>query len=367
MPLLFRAKRAVIIGDPNQLRHITSLKDKDVEEIAKRHGIENNLIDFHYNKNSAYHTAQRKFTELTKESPFILRNHYRCHKDIIQFSNINFYKSELFPKSFIKKNVSPIKHGVYWKDVKGNYNNRSNPNEAFAIINFLKNIKNQGLNDEIKIGIITPFRNQKFLITNMLFRNKMIRGRDTDRILASTVHSFQGDERDIIIYSPVMSSGIAKKTLSWLDRSTDLLNVAITRAKSALIIFGDTQFCIKTTGLHKQLLNYCTEIQRRQASPTFESTTEEFFYQELIRSGIYFEYQVPIGRYRVDFLLKMNDKYLCIEIDGGQHLQNKSYDYSRDEFLKGIGYEVIRMPNNYVERNCQEIINSLKQTCVCQA
>ena len=60
----------------------------------------------------------------------------------------------------------------------------------------------------------------------------------------------------------------------------------------------------------------------------------------------------------------MNDKYLCIEIDGGQHLQNKSYDYSRDEFLKGIGYEVIRIPNNFVERNSQEIMTSLKQICI---
>lgn len=365
IPLLFRSKNAVIIGDPNQLRHISSIKDKDVEEIAKNHGIEKELINFHYNKNSAYTIAQRKFVELTKQLPFTLKTHYRCHKDIIEFSNANFYKSELFPKSYIKSDVTPLTPGISWKHVDGTYKDKSNSTEANAIIESIKRLHSHGLKETLEIGIITPFKNQKMLITNLLNKNKLLTGRETDRIVASTVHSFQGDEKDIIIYSPVLCSGIPNKTLSWLDQSTDLLNVAITRAKSVLLIFGDSKFCAKTSGIHKRLLKYCMENQNRKTNPIFESPTEAFFYKELIKSRIPFEYQVPIGRYRVDYLLKMNDKYLCIELDGGQHQQNQSYDYSRDKFLKEKGYEVIRFPNNHLEQNCQEIIGYLQQICTC--
>ena len=362
LPLLFRAKHAIIIGDPEQLKHITHLKNFQVEKIANSNNLGGSLIDYHYNKRSAFDLAAKAFQEIHGKSSFVLKNHYRSHDDIIQFSNYEFYESKLFPKKYIRKDISPLTNGVSWKNVKGNYNDHTNFNEANAIIHFLSSLIKGSLNKNISIGIITPFLNQKNLLVRLLFRNQLIDGKPNGQIQASTVHSFQGDERDIIIYSPVLSKGIGKKTLEWLDRSTDLLNVAITRARNALVVIGDQDYCRQTEGIHKRLLNYCIAIERPENNyPNFESSIERKFYDVIKSVGIDFQYQVPIGRYRADFILKQENNFLCVEIDGKQHNQNKSYDYSRDRYFEEIGYKVLRLPSQYVENNCSEIAESLKK------
>ena len=361
LPLLFRAKHAVIIGDPNQLRHISHLKNHLVEKFAESFQLELSLIDYHYNKKSAYDLSANAFQEITGKPPFILRNHYRCHKDIIQFSNYEFYDSNLFPKTYIQKDISPLKPGISWRNVQGNYKDHSNPNEAYSIIAFIEELRRNGLNDAINIGIITPFRNQKNLLINLLSQKRLISGNPKDRIQASTVHSFQGDERDIIIYSPVLSKGINERTQDWLDKSTDLLNVAITRARNALVIFGDTNYCMQTDGIHKKLLKYCLAAEESSRLHDFESRSEQVFYEALKSAGLKFDYQVPIGRYRADFILKQEDKFLCIELDGDQHNQAKSYDYSRDRYFEEIGYTVLRIPSAYAENNISEIMSLLKK------
>ena len=364
IPLLFRAKKAIILGDPQQLKHITSLSNRIVERIAEDNKIGDRIVDFHYNKNSAYDLAERQFVKHNERSAFALKDHYRCHEDIIGFSNTQFYNSTLFAKTFVERDISPLSAGVRWESVKGNYCDKSNQYEAVAVANYVEGLLRDGLKPNISMGIITPFNNQKNLISSMLLKKRVNLGKDNDRILVSTVHRFQGDEKDVIIYSPVLSDGITAGALSWLDRSTDLLNVAITRARNALVIIGDSQYCRSTNGLHRKLLDYCVDLARRKAKVRFESKHERIFYNALTESGFDFEYQVPIGKYRVDFLMKMSGHYLCVELDGNQHASTKSYDHTKDTFLKGIGYEVKRFPNAYLDEGLKGIVESLKRVCV---
>ena len=59
--------------------------------------------------------------------------------------------------------------------------------------------------------------------------------------MVDTVHGFQGDERDVIFFSPVVSAGIGESTLRFLKNHGNLFNVAITRARSELVVVGDRQ------------------------------------------------------------------------------------------------------------------------------
>jgi very-short-patch-repair endonuclease len=73
----------------------------------------------------------------------------------------------------------------------------------------------------------------------------------------------------------------------------------------------------------------------------FDSRAEMVVFNRLKTEGIEFKSQYKISRYRVDFLIK---GFLVLEIDGPHHGQQKEYDAKRDKYLKGLGYEVLRLP-----------------------
>ncbi len=62
--------------------------------------------------------------------------------------------------------------------------------------------------------------------------------------------------------------------------------------------------------------------------------------------GCKFRRQNPIGSYVVDFVCF--EKMLIIEIDGGQHQQQKDYDEQRTQFLMKKSFQVIRFWNHHV-------------------
>ena len=51
-----------------------------------------------------------------------------------------------------------------------------------------------------------------------------------------TVHALQGAERPVIIFSPVYSKDADG---SFIDSSSSMLNVAVSRAKDSFLVFGD--------------------------------------------------------------------------------------------------------------------------------
>lgn len=61
--------------------------------------------------------------------------------------------------------------------------------------------------------------------------------------LVDTVHKFQGDEKDIIIFSSVISQDTPYGAIVFLKNTGNLFNVAITRARSILIVVGDIDYC----------------------------------------------------------------------------------------------------------------------------
>ncbi len=76
---------------------------------------------------------------------------------------------------------------------------------------------------------------------------------------------------------------------------------------------------------------------------------EQKLWQKLRNKQIYgnkFRRQFVLGNYIVDFICL--DKRLIIEVDGGQHMENVSYDSQRDEWLKNQNFKVLRFWNNQV-------------------
>jgi len=75
---------------------------------------------------------------------------------------------------------------------------------------------------------------------------------------------------------------------------------------------------------------------------------------------IKFRRQVPIGRYVVDFACF--DPKIVIEVDGGQHSldSHRARDERRDHWLKGQGFEVIRVWNMDVDGNMDGVLTQIR-------
>ena len=75
-------------------------------------------------------------------------------------------------------------------------------------------------------------------------------------------------------------------------------------------------------------------------------------------TGFKFRRQHTIGRYIVDFVNL--ERRIIIELDGGQHLENKK-DKLRDKWLKERGYDVLRFWDNEVLMNVEGVLEVIKE------
>jgi very-short-patch-repair endonuclease len=78
--------------------------------------------------------------------------------------------------------------------------------------------------------------------------------------------------------------------------------------------------------------------------------------------GLQFRQQHPIGPYIVDFCCYR--ARLVVEIDGEIHEQQREYDAERDDYLKTLGYTVLRFSTDLVLHSLDAIVAEIRSTCV---
>jgi superfamily I DNA and/or RNA helicase len=128
-----------------------------------------------------------------------------------------------------------IEKGIFWENTVGNVPHQINVNnqEIIKCQELALRLSNQY--PDLSIGVCSPFKDQseslKTHITGL------------PNVTATTIQQFQGDEKDIIILSLVVNPNYRPGLVWYLNRESFLLNVAITRAKSALFVIGNFNFC----------------------------------------------------------------------------------------------------------------------------
>ncbi|MEU9168732.1 C-terminal helicase domain-containing protein [Streptomyces sp. NPDC048420] len=85
-----------------------------------------------------------------------------------------------------------------------------------------------------------------------------LRQYDQQRVRVGTVHTFQGGERDVMVFTLVAGEGMHAGAIGWVYRQLNLWNVAITRARSHLIVVGDMNLWRERGGVAAELLNAAT-------------------------------------------------------------------------------------------------------------
>lgn len=371
LPLLYRAKRAVVIGDPQQLRHICRLSAQRDQALMVKHDL---LVtpgpSWGYRANGLYDLAASK---AKSDSIIVLRDHHRSHADIINFSNEFFYHGKLRVATDYRRLKRPEGPAVRWVNVQGKVIRPSiggaiNRLEAEAVVRELKRIAvEQRFSGEM--GVVTPFRAQANLIEELITADNSLASVLASRnFISETAHKFQGDERDLIVFSPVVSSGMPQGAYGFLKAQGNIFNVGITRARGALIVVGDANACASGEVEYlRAFARYVAELSRSPrertvslldtngrdypvvARPELVSEWEKVFYPALVEAGYRPIPQFDVDHYVLDFaLLRPNGRKLNIEIDGEKYHKDWDGELIRKDQLRNLrliemGWDVLRL------------------------
>ena len=358
LPLLYRGKRALIIGDHQQLTHISNLHGDDDVRLLSNAGL--NEVDdqrFAYSANSLFDLAR---TTVGTSSRFVhLLDHYRSKPDIIGFSNREFYGDILnVHTDYRKLPTSDSVDAVTWHDVKGRTErprtgSAYNTAEAQAVVDVLQDIMERITPQNrlhLSVGVVTPFREQANRIRSLVDSNIDSSSQKRLGVTIDTAHRYQGDERDIVIFSPVISRYAPESSLRFLGATSNLFNVAITRARAELHIVGDMITCAESGILYlTRFVSYVDGLGSHhphdEQSNVFDSLWEEIFFDALRSANIPCVPQYRFDQYKLDFAIP--DKQIDIEIDGEFWHRNLDgsrmlSDLKRDTLLTARGWLVKR-------------------------
>ncbi|MCM1123601.1 MAG: AAA domain-containing protein [Eubacterium sp.] len=373
---IVRGESLMLVGDPQQLNPVILLDEITNEKLKKRYTVSD---EYDYRKNSIYKTYLA-CDAVSDET--LLHNHYRCHKDIIGFNNRKYYNSRLKVLS-----ESREEQPLVYMDMQNAFSDYKNtaPAEAYEIARYAAH------NRDKNIGVITPFVNQRKLIEEELERAKVT------NVTCGTVHAFQGDEKDIILFSTAITDQTQAGTYEWLKNNKELINVATSRAKDQLIVLSSKK---NLERLHQkegdddlyELAQYVwsngtSTVTPKQAESRalgvkpFSSVTEEAFLQNLThaleniwltQSKYTIHKEVAIADVfqnnesyndlfyngRFDFVVyekqgRQEFPILAIELDGKEHFESEvvaDRDKKKNAICEEHHLQLIRVENSYARR-----------------
>uniref|UniRef100_A0A5B7CCG0 RNA helicase n=1 Tax=Davidia involucrata TaxID=16924 RepID=A0A5B7CCG0_DAVIN len=253
----------VLAGDPMQLGPVVYSRDAESFGLGKSY-LER-LFECKY-----YHNGDESFIKK------LVRN-YRCHPAILDLPSKLFYKGELIAwkeetsSLYSRLGLLPDKEfpvlfiGIQGCDEReGNNPSWFNRTEASKVVEIIKKLRASTDLREADIGVIAPYRQQVIKIT------KALESLDIPDVKVGSVEQFQGQEREVIIVSTVRSTikhNEFDKTYSLGFLSNPRrFNVAVTRARSLLIIVGNPHIVSKDPYWHR-LLWHCYDNKSYQGCP----------------------------------------------------------------------------------------------------
>lgn len=336
---LFRAKRAVIVGDDRQITpQIIGVDQEKVNKLIERYLYEipnRESLDL---ETSLYSTALRVFPERV-----VLKEHFRCLPQIIGFSNNLCYANEIIPLRYENKTLnfrSPIK-AVKVEDGAKDKAKNINMNEAKSIVQAIIDCCIDYRYKNMTMGVISLLGNdQAQLIENMLLQKLGKTEMEKRKLMCGEPYSFQGDERDIIFLSMVVSDDV-KFTAFTREIDYRRFNVAVTRARDQLWLF----YSISAENLNpdcvrSKLIKYCTETSNKKEGTLIPQYFENDFLRDVYNSiknrGYNIVYYENLNKYNIDFVIEGDNKIAAIICNGGK---NRTKEDTKTVFERQLNLE----------------------------
>jgi len=319
IPILYRAKKIVVVGDPNQLRHYSFLSDLRQTEIKAKYQLAQSIPN--YRKMSLIDLTN-KIVRSQNQVTF-LDEHFRSKPDLIRFSNEKFYDGHLKLMRATPNAMADINNKL--TIVEGKRDGKGiNEAEAHAILGQVQNLIAIEAELDIfasgTIGILSPFQTQTKFIKSIIRANIKQDDIKKHNILIGTPYHFQGEERDIMLLSFTVDNQVHPSVYNYLNKE-DVFNVSITRARNFQFVYASIDF--KTNAKNHLLHQYLNDISKTptdlKLSPTNE--TYDLFYQEVIEAlsqlSINRTYKSTyVAGVKIDLAVVHNDKTYAIDLIG---------------------------------------------------
>jgi len=346
-PILFRAKRAVIVGDDKQLPHLSFLEKAKEQSFLSQYGIPDKYqLIWRFRTNSMFDLA-----DYYSMNSVMLDEHFRSLPPIINFSNHEFYNDRI--RVMRKdKNDEKVLELVEVLDGKVDFDATRNLPEIEAVVKRLHEIiiedERKNPDNPVTVGIISPFRAQveqlKISVSKVL-SDYMIK---KHQIEIGTAHTFQGDERDIMIISWAVANNSYTQSLMFMQKA-NLFNVAITRGRNKVINFVSRNPRELPEGHFRNYVSYMQEYQNKNEAVLSGEIDENIYKNSLEREVAEkireLDHKVVAGSdiagLSADLLV--DDKFV-IEIDG---LEDKTKLYisnmKKQAIIERSGFKVKRI------------------------
>jgi hypothetical protein len=374
-----KCSNMVLIGDTYQLKPIVIFEEKKHRQLMKQF-----VIDERYDYyNNSILSVYKSIDNISRD--ILLSYHYRCGRKIIDYSNMRFYENRL--------NLSEVKIPGTVKLLDVNNVNQLQRNsqieEAKEIVNY---IKENNLSD---VFIITPFRNQEYVINHYLNEAKE-KKEIYETVSCGTIHKVQGQENKTIIISTAISKRTSSKTYDWIKNNSQLINVGVTRAKENLIIVTDRKAIDIISKKNDDLFALIDYVEKNGTVHVPQSVVNKFTiglsndsrFEDEFYSTMYHYCSIAGGRFKRSVkiievfpeernnplvnkkefdgvLYNGNNPEIVFEINGREHYTKKNRiksDEIKMELLKSKDIRLILIPNQYVKHYefIRELISKIK-------
>lgn len=353
--LFYIAKKMVVVGDDQQIspygvgiadEAINGLQHHYLDGIPHQHALSA--------QSSLYGNAKIRFGQ-----NLVLREHFRCMPEIIQFSNDLCYASNGTPLDPLRAYPANRLKPIVCRHVPEGYRTGSSGNalnepEADALVAQIIACINDPRYVGRTMGVISlQGEAQAKLIEHKLLESLEPEVIEDRRLICGDAYAFQGDERHVIFLSMVAAPNERIGVLAD-DSARQRFNVAASRAQDQMWLFHSATLDVLSPAcMRYRLLSYMLNPRRQPTQDRehhFDSQFERHVFQLIVDKNFFVRTQVCVGgstnhRYRIDLVVEGMQGRLAVECDGDQWHGPERYeqDMARQRDLERAGWQFVRI------------------------
>ena len=346
---LLRGKKAILCGDPQQLRHQSNLSSDQVRAATDMFGTDPDVL------NVAAHSALDVVA--SKVPAQLLDEHFRSVPHLIEFSNRRFYGGALKTTTRHPSNdaadhihIVTVPSG---KRIRDGAQVGANPEEAAQCLKFAEKFIAKGWRS---IGFVSPFEAQADLLEEMILEVYSVAEIEQYGLRVGTVRAFQGDERDVMILS--WAVGLDEDDSTWdLVNQDALFNVMITRARHQVLVVTSNP---APPGLAGEYVRWAEPLEDLEIDQPPSHRWVELVVEHLEGHGIATRTGYRVGRHIIDLVVGTGKNAVAIDcvphVDGiDAHIERalmlrRARWRTSEAYEPSWGYRLDELASNLIAR-----------------